>query len=116
MLVGALHTYCSLGVSGKECYTPRLLRVTRAEVEEGALHSVPRLFLQQDTELEQLQSGAKIALLRINTLAPKTAKLHATATKAKRPREQCPLTPPPRRRSLAPPRATHERETKTQKL
>ena len=61
--------------------------VTRTEVDEGAYHSVSRLFLRQDTELEQLQTKAKIAAKRIDTLAPKTAKLPATAAKAKRSRE-----------------------------
>jgi hypothetical protein len=85
-VAGALHTLCSLGVSGKECVTPRLLRVTRAEVEEGALHSVSRLSLQQDTDARNLKL-AKSLCYRIDTLEAKTAKLHATAATVQKPRE-----------------------------
>ena len=64
MLAVALHTLCSLGVSGKECVTPRLFRVTRTEVRKGAYHSVSRLFLQQGTRASNLKSSQNRYALR----------------------------------------------------
>ncbi len=78
----ALHTYCSLGVSGKECVTPRPLRVTRAEVEEGALHSVSRVFLQQGTRAGNLKSSQNRYALRTGADEKTRRSLNATATKA----------------------------------